>query len=145
MLSRWETGAMAARALLYLCIVQFLFSYGIFAFDKDRNPERRIEIKQSTGEDARETAGSRPVLAQHIFQDEWVYNAADIDGSRVLGARFGRYRRPETSALLSRSDGAAAGTRRAPSPPEPYHPGATETARETGEKQCRRLPFEPVA
>jgi len=24
---------------------------------------------------------------QHIFQDEWVYNAADVDGSRIVWAR----------------------------------------------------------
>jgi hypothetical protein len=26
-------------------------------------------------------------LPQHIFQDEWVYNAAEIDASRVVWAR----------------------------------------------------------
>jgi hypothetical protein len=51
-------------------------------------------------------------LPQHMFQDEWVYNAADIDGARIVWARDlgaaenGRLRRyyPDRVALLLEPD-----------------------------------------
>ncbi len=86
-LSQWPAGAAAARALIYLCIAQFVVSYGIYAFDRDRNPERRIDVNRQLAK----TPGKLLVLVrywpQHIFQDEWVYNAAEIDGARVVWAR----------------------------------------------------------
>ena len=40
-LSRWPAGAGAARALIYLCVAQFVFSFGTYT---QRNPVQRIEI-----------------------------------------------------------------------------------------------------
>ncbi len=84
MLSRWPAGAVAARALVYLCVAQFVFSYITYS---QRNPDSRIEINRQLGE----MPGRLLVLVrywpQHIFQQEWVYNAADIDHARVVWAR----------------------------------------------------------
>jgi hypothetical protein len=52
-----------------------------------RNPERRVFI----GNQLARAPGKQLVFVRywprHIFQDEWVYNAADIDGARVVWAR----------------------------------------------------------
>jgi len=83
-LSRWPAGAAAARVLIYLCVAQFAFSWTSINFPY---PERRIEI----GRQLSRIPGKLLVLVrywpQHIFQDEWVYNGADIDGSRIVWAR----------------------------------------------------------
>jgi len=74
----------AARALIYLCVIQFAFSYATY-----RQPlnERRIDVNQSLAK----IPGRLLVLVRywpnHIFQQEWVYNRADIDGSRIVWAR----------------------------------------------------------
>ncbi len=51
------------------------------------NPERRIEINRQLAK----TPGNLLVFVryspQHIFQDEWVYNEADIDRARIVWAR----------------------------------------------------------
>jgi len=94
----------AAQVLLFLCIAHFIFWYGMHVFDTEDfsqavrpyeswdainhgNPERRMAVKE-------QLAGiPGPVLVfvrywpQHIFQDEWVYNEADLDRSRVVWAR----------------------------------------------------------
>jgi hypothetical protein len=97
-------GGSAAGLLIFLCVVHFLFWYGVHLFEhgpvppeimryetwdniNHTNPERRITI------DAQLAAipGKRLVFVrywpQHVFQDEWVWNEADIDGSRVVWAR----------------------------------------------------------
>src|SRR6202453_2672118 len=83
-LSRWPAGAAAARALIYLCIAQFVFLFGTYT---QRNPDQRIEVNRQIAM----LPGKLLVLVrywpQHIFQDEWVYNAADIDHARVVWAR----------------------------------------------------------
>jgi hypothetical protein len=145
MLSEWPTGAMAARALVYLCIVQFVFSYGVYAFDRDRNPERRIAIDNQLAN----MPGKLLVLVrywpQHIFQDEWVYNAADIDGSRVVWARdLGDaedqkliHYYPDRTVLLLEPDAR---------PPRiaPYHPEPPKPPEKPGDKTVPKIPFEPV-
>src|SRR5206468_2419212 len=94
----------AAQVVLFLCIAHFAFWYGMHVWDAEdfstavrpyetwdalnhRNPERRILIKNQIAG----TPGQLLVFVrywpQHIFQEEWVYNAADIDHARVVWAR----------------------------------------------------------
>ncbi|MGD1071842.1 MAG: hypothetical protein ABSB15_17055 [Bryobacteraceae bacterium] len=98
-ITRLPHGAEAARLIIFLCIAHFAFWYGIHFRDpgilsydmwdsiNHRNPERRIAVAKELAE----TPGKLLVLVrywpQHIFQDEWVYNGADIDGQRIVWAR----------------------------------------------------------
>jgi hypothetical protein len=90
--------------IVFLCAAHLCFWYGLHLFDdaevsasmrrfetwdsiNHTNPQRRIQVNQQL---AHET-GSQLVFVrywpQHIFQDEWVYNEADIDHARVVWAR----------------------------------------------------------
>ena len=101
-LHRWRPEG--AQVLLFLCLAHFAFWYGMHVLDTEdfsqsvrpyeswdainhRNPERRILVNQQIAA----TQGKLLIFVrywpQHIFQDEWVYNAADIDQSRVVWAR----------------------------------------------------------
>jgi hypothetical protein len=89
---------------MFLCVAHFVFWYGMHVFDTEdvsqaarpyeawdainhRNPERRILVNQEIAK----TPGRMLIFVrywpQHIFQDEWVYNEADIDAARVVWAR----------------------------------------------------------
>ncbi len=100
----WPGGAAAARVLVYLCIAQFVFWYSIHFLDRrdfaaamerydmwdsinHRNPARRIEINRQIAAMPGKLLVFVRYFPQHIFQDEWVYNEADIDGARVVWAR----------------------------------------------------------
>jgi hypothetical protein len=100
----WPGGAAAARALIYLCIAQFVFWYSIHLLDRHQvavamerydmwdsinhtNPRRRIEVAHQLASIPGQLLVFVRYWPQHIFQDEWVYNEADIDGSRVVWAR----------------------------------------------------------
>jgi hypothetical protein len=97
-------GADAARLILLLCGAQFVFWYGMHLFDtanpslalrpyetwdniNHTNPERRIFVNRQLAR----IPGRLLVLVryspQHLFQDEWVYNAADVANARVIWAR----------------------------------------------------------
>jgi hypothetical protein len=108
-LSQWKirgiaVGSDATRVIVFLCAAHLCFWYGLHLFDdaevsasmrrfetwdsiNHTNPQRRIQVNQQL---AHET-GSQLVFVrywpQHIFQDEWVYNEADIDHARVVWAR----------------------------------------------------------
>ncbi len=85
--------SLAARVLMVICIAHFSLEYGLQLGSSDpwslalRNPERRVAIDKQLAQ----APGKQLVLVRywprHIFQDEWVYNAADIDASRVVWAR----------------------------------------------------------
>ncbi len=95
----------AARIVLFLCAAHFLFWYGAHLFENSslsravlpfetwdginhRNPQRRIYVAHQLDK----IPGELLVFVhyqhpQHPFQDEWVYNAADIDSARIVWAR----------------------------------------------------------
>jgi hypothetical protein len=97
-------GRRAAVFILALCGTQFLFWYTLHVFD---NEDVSIALKRfeswdainhrDSGERERierelaEAPGKKLVFVSywpnHIFQHEWVYNAADIDASEVVWAR----------------------------------------------------------
>jgi hypothetical protein len=93
-----------ARLIAFLCVAQFVFWYGVHLFDSSNvstalrqyeswdainhgNPAARIAVNQQLA-----TVPGKLLLfvryyPQHLFQQEWVYNRADIDGARVVWAR----------------------------------------------------------
>jgi hypothetical protein len=83
-LSAWNTEAV--RLIIFLCFAMFLYSYGRSFFD-EAVPDRRSVIEQQLAR----APGKQLVFVrywpQHIFQNEWVYNDADIDHSRIVWAR----------------------------------------------------------
>ena len=99
-----RVSADAARVTVFLCAAHFCFWYGLHFFDdaevsmsmrryetwdaiNHKNPERRIEVNRQLAQ----ASGKQLVFVrywqQHVFQDEWVYNEADIDRARTVWAR----------------------------------------------------------
>jgi len=76
----------AGRLIIFLCFAHFVFWYAR-SFADHPGPERRAAVYQQLAQ----APGKQLVFVrywpQHIFQDEWVYNAADIDHARTVWAR----------------------------------------------------------
>ncbi len=99
-----RTGREAALLILFLCGVHFAFWYSVHFFDESEvsialrpyetwnglnhaNPERRIDVNRQIAAIPGNLLVLVRYLPRHIFQDEWVYNQADIDASRIVWAR----------------------------------------------------------
>jgi hypothetical protein len=97
-------GAEAARLLYLICVAHFVFWYGVHVFDSGEiaqsalayetwnninhaNPDRRIAIRDELDRAPGQLLVFVHYAPQHIFQEEWVWNAADIDGARIVWAR----------------------------------------------------------
>jgi hypothetical protein len=99
----WPAGQQAACLIVFLCTAHFLFWYGLHAFENEEialmlapyetwdlinhgDPEGRRAINNRL----EDSPGKQLVFVrywpQHQFK-EWVHNAADIDGARVVWAR----------------------------------------------------------
>jgi hypothetical protein len=94
----------AGLVLLFLCAAHFIFWYGMHVFDtadfsmearsyetwdaiNHANPERRIQITDQLAKISGQVLVFVQYWPQHVFQDEWVYNQADIDHARIVWAR----------------------------------------------------------
>jgi len=75
-----------ARLIVYLCLAHFAFFYGR-AFSDRVSTGRRVAVDQQLAQAPGQQLVFVRYWPQHIFQDEWVYNAADIDRARVVWAR----------------------------------------------------------
>ncbi len=97
-------GEEAVGLIVLLCFAHFLFWYGMHAIDttdfsmtarqyetwdglNHRNPARRRAVAQELARVPGKILVFVRYLPQHMFQDEWVYNAADIDDARIVWAR----------------------------------------------------------
>jgi len=101
-MARWNSTA--ARIVMFLCAAHFLFWYTLHIYDQrefslalrpyetwdglnHQNPERRIVVNRRLAAMPGKLLVFVRYSPQHIFQDEWVYNDADLDGARVVWAR----------------------------------------------------------
>lgn len=97
-------GSMAAKIVLVFCAAHFLLWYGSHLFEKtsvaaalepyetwDTLPHGDPHNRTSVNHQLASIPGKLVVFVQysqrHIFQNEWVWNAADIDSSRIIWAR----------------------------------------------------------
>lgn len=93
-----------ARFLILLSVAYFAFWYTLHIYDErefsqavrayetwdglnHRNPAQRIEVNRELAQIPGKLLVFVHYSPRHVFQDEWVYNAADIDRARVVWAR----------------------------------------------------------
>jgi hypothetical protein len=76
----------AARLIIFLCIAHFVFWYGRSFFDH-AGAQSHAAVHQQLAQSPGRLLVFVRYWPQHIFQDEWVYNNADIDSARVVWAR----------------------------------------------------------
>ncbi|HEX4807747.1 MAG TPA: hypothetical protein VH325_02380 [Bryobacteraceae bacterium] len=101
-LARWRPEI--ATVVVVLCLAQFLLWYGMHLFEgsgapvglasfetwdviNHGNPQRRIDIKHRLSKIPGKLLVFVRYSPRHVFQEEWVYNAADMDDSRIVWAR----------------------------------------------------------
>jgi hypothetical protein len=94
----------AAGLLVFLCFAQFFFWYALHVFDSKNaslalrqyetwsglnhsNPAARVEVARQLASLPGNLLVFVRYYPQHPFQEEWVYNRADIDRARVVWAR----------------------------------------------------------
>ncbi len=99
-----RVGEEAAALIVLFCFAHFAFWYGMHAIDttdlslsarpyetwnglNHRNPAKRIAVARELGRVPGKLLVFVRYLPQHVFQEEWVYNAADIDEARIVWAR----------------------------------------------------------
>jgi hypothetical protein len=117
-------GRSAAALIVFLCATNFLFWYGLHVFEGDLteamvryepwdvinrgDPDGRIAVNDALAKAPGQQLVFIRYWPQHRFE-EWVHNAADIDGSRVVWAhdlgtaeneKLLRYYRNRTAWLL---------------------------------------------
>ena len=148
-------GAFASRALLLLALLPFAFWYPVLLFDS--NPGLRALESFDTwdginhfGDNPRAVVAAsvahlpgRPLIfvqyaPNHSFQNEWIWNAADIDSARVVWAldlgpaedeALRRYYPNRTAWLFSPdADPTRIAPYRAPSPTAPAPPAPPKPA-----------------
>lgn len=95
----WEM----VRVLVVLCSAEFLGWYGLHLFETPAlysilrfetwdalnhgDPRRRIEVERQLNAIPGALLVFVRYSSHHIYQNEWVWNRADIDGSRIVFAR----------------------------------------------------------
>jgi hypothetical protein len=99
-----HAGAEAARLVFFVCLAHFVFWYGVHVFDtraislavqpyetwdsiNHGNPERRLAVRHQLDRIPGDLLVFVHYAPNHVFQEEWVWNAADIDAARVVWAR----------------------------------------------------------
>ncbi len=96
----WPAGQEASRLILFLCAAHFVFWYGAHTVDlpaaiqyetwdviNHGDPRGRAAIESRLAQASGKQLVFVRYWAHHIFQNEWVYNAAAIDGAQVVWAR----------------------------------------------------------
>jgi hypothetical protein len=92
-----------AAVLIVLCIGEFISWYGMHLFESPNlypilryetwdsinheNPQRRIEVNRRLAQLPGQLLVFVHYSPRHIYQNEWVWNEADIDNSRIVFAR----------------------------------------------------------
>ena len=96
-------GVDIARLLIVLCLAEFTTWYGLHLFESPglyqlmqyetwdsinhENPRRRIEVNRQLAAMKGQLLVFVRYSPHHIYQNEWVWNQADIDRSRIVFAR----------------------------------------------------------